>query len=223
VEFTTVLFDLDATLYDPATGLWAEIADRIQEYLRIFLKLPEDEVAYTRDHLYRTHGTTLRGLMNEYQIDPHEYLAFVHDIDAKKYLDPEPELRGMIESLPQKKWIFTNSDAVHTHRVLDALGLSGIFDGIITIESTDFICKPHPDVYPLALKLAGETNPRATVFLDDSVSNIEAASQMGIYSILVRNETPHPAARHTIESPLGLKSVMPNLWNGEKPWIQKPS
>ncbi len=59
----------------------------------------------------RLTGTTMRGLQIHHQIDTDDYLAYVHDLPLHDYLYPNPQLRSLLTSLPQRRWIFTNADA----------------------------------------------------------------------------------------------------------------
>ncbi|HNB53429.1 MAG TPA: pyrimidine 5'-nucleotidase, partial [Anaerolineales bacterium] len=166
MKFQTILFDLDATLYPAENGFWAEIGARIGLYLRERMGIAPDQTATLQKQYYLEYGTTLRGLQHHHHIDPQDYLQFVHDIPVQTYLQPDPPLRELIRTLPLRKWIFTNSDHAHATRVLSALGLTDCFDGIISLESLDYECKPHPIVYQTALQITGTPNPHQVLYLD---------------------------------------------------------
>jgi putative hydrolase of the HAD superfamily len=190
MTFQTILFDLDATLYPADNGFWLEIGRRIEIYLQDRMGMGLEQTIALKKAYYTQYGTTLRGLQHHHSIDPQDYLKFVHDIPASAYLQPDAPLREMLQSLPQRKWIFTNSDNTHTMRVLEALDLTGCFDGIISLESLDYECKPHPIVYQTALALAGESDPGRVVYLDDSLRNLAPAKEMGVFTIHVGPVTP---------------------------------
>jgi len=57
-----------------------------------------DAAAEVRRRYFREHGTTLRGLMTVDRIDPHEFLAFVHDIDLA-CVPPDPALAAALKQL----------------------------------------------------------------------------------------------------------------------------
>jgi pyrimidine 5'-nucleotidase len=115
--------------------------------------------------------------------------------------------------LPQKKWIFTNADSNHALRVLNLLGLSGCFQGIIDVRALGFSCKPQMDAYNRALTLAGAVTPAKCVLLDDSPRNLYPARQLGITTVLVGSTDPDPAADYYLPTPKDLPIVMPELWN----------
>jgi len=212
MPFTTLFFDLDDTLYPSASGLWNAIRDRMSLYMIERLHIPADQVPELRRHYFETYGTTLRGLQIHHQVDADEYLAYVHDLPLEKYIQPNPQLRELISSLPQRCWIFTNADDGHAHRVLDQLGLDGCFVGIIDIKATQFICKPDIDAYRKALSIAGCVDARNCAIVEDSPRNLVPARSLGFYTILLGDGGLDPAADLCVTGLLDLKIALPDLW-----------
>jgi pyrimidine 5'-nucleotidase len=190
MSITTVFFDLDDTLYPASSGLWRAIKDRIGLYMLERLHIPADQIATLRTHYYETYGTALRGLEREYPLDKTDFLAYVHDLPLADYIGPTLGLRAVIEALPARKFIFTNADSAHANRVLTTLGLVGCFDGIIDVLAVSPHCKPMPESFELALKLAGNPASNQCAILDDLPRTICAARQAGIFSILVSETAP---------------------------------
>jgi len=213
MPFTTVFFDLDDTLYPASLGLWEAIRIRMHTYMQTLLGLPDDELAALREHYLVTYGTTLRGLQMNHQVDAEDFLAYVHDLPLSDYLKPDPALRTLLLSLPQRRWIFTNSDTNHTRRVMNILGVSDCFEGIIDIHAIEFVSKPNPDAYRHALRIAGESEPGNCVYLDDSLRNLLPATQMSFYTVLVGSQEAHPAACLSIPTIHALPQALPDLWN----------
>lgn len=214
MRFSTFLFDLDDTLYSPDSGIWGRIADRMNDYMVLRLGIPQEEVPELREHLFRTYGTTMRGLQQTYHIDERDYLAYVHDVQVDRLLQPAPRLRRLIESLPVRKIIFTNADALHAARVTAALGLDGCFERVIDILDISPYCKPMPQAYPIALDLIGESDPAHVVMIDDSPANLRPAAEMGIQTVLVHPQRTAEFALN-IGSILELETLLPRLFNGE--------
>ena len=209
----TIFFDLDDTLYPNSTGLWQAIRMRISLYMKERLNLPEEEIPALRRIYFEKYGTTLRGLQIHNQVDPLDYLAYVHDLPLQDYLSPSPQLRQLLMSLPQQRWIFTNADSAHARRVLNALDLKDCFQGIIDVLATDFVCKPEPEAYQKALQIAGETDPASCMLVDDAPRNLFAAQKMGFATVLIGGE--HDTANRLLHAPdlLSLRSVVPHLWS----------
>jgi pyrimidine 5'-nucleotidase len=111
-------------------------------------------------------------------------------VPVQQYLRPDPELRLVLQAIPAKKFIFTNADTFHANRVLDVVGLQGLFDGIIDVHTIAPFCKPMPESFDLALKAAGSPEPSTCVLLDDQKRITRAARQLGMYTILVGGSLP---------------------------------
>lgn len=177
------------------------------------LQLPGDEVKKLRRRYYETYGTTLRGLQIHHQVDPDDYLAYVHDLPLADYLSPQPELRQIVLSLPQRCWIFTNADSDHARRVLKFLGLEDCFTGIIDIRMLNFVCKPETQAYFSALRLASEETPENCVLIDDSAANLIPARKLGFWTILINeNGESYPTVNLSIPNLQRLPVAMPELW-----------
>lgn len=189
MRFTTFFFDLDETLYPSSSGLWLAIRERINAFLHERMGFPPEKIDLLREQYFREYGTTLRGLQANYNVNMEEYLAFVHNVPLEEYLSPNVELRRVIEALPARKFIFTNADSFHANRVLDVLGLTGCFDGILDVHTLAPYCKPMVESFKLALNAAGSPDPHACVLLDDQSRITQAARLLGLYTILVGKDS----------------------------------
>lgn len=214
MRYHTLYFDLDDTLYPSHSGLWEAILTRMHAYMHQVVNLPEDQLSGLRQQYLETYGTTLAGLQRHYQVNTDEYLAYVHNLPLEKYIQPDPALRQMLLSLPQRRWIFTNSDSNHARRVLGILGAQDCFEGIIDVRAVDFNPKPTLSAYQIALRLSGEDDPTHCILMDDSTRNLAPAREMGFFTILVGSSQPHPSANLSITSLHQLPQAMPELWQG---------
>ncbi len=213
MKFAAVFFDLDDTLYPASTGLWLAIKERMNVYMRDRMGFDPAEIPTVREKYFREYGTTLRGLQANHQINVDDFLAFVHDLPLRDYLTPDPTLRPVIASIPARKWIFTNADASHARRVLAALELDGLFDGIVDVNAVAPYCKPMPESFRIAMESAGETDPARCVMIDDLPRTTRAAREFGMYGILYGQDAPQPDADASFTD----WRVLPALLNGSKP------
>ncbi|MBN2043568.1 MAG: pyrimidine 5'-nucleotidase [Anaerolineales bacterium] len=207
----TLFLDLDGTVYDKHNGMWEEMSARIDNYFREVLGLPEEQILPTRDRYYAQYGSTLRGIQLNYEIDPEDYLAYVHGIDLNKYLSPKPCMREMLTSLPYPKWIFTNSDRNHASRVLKILGIEDLFAGILDVWEMSHIPKPDPRTYRHAIKAAGNPDPSTCVFVDDTLKNLAPAKAMGWHTVWVDSFTLDPSAEYSIPALKYLPEVISDI------------
>lgn len=189
-----VLFDLDDTLYAQDIGVWEQIHKRIQQFMDEELHFPKDEIPELRHRLWRTYGTTLRGLQAEFEVDMDAYLEYIHAIPLDRFLSPQPGLNQILAYFSQPKYIFTNSDFRHTNRVLDLLNITEHFSKIIDIYAMQPYCKPQTEAFQIALDAVGEA-PENCLFIDDSPVNLEKAQQLGMTTISV-GESPHDGSPH---------------------------
>lgn len=190
MRFTTLFFDLDDTLYPSSTGLWLAIKERMILYMRERMGIPENDVPVLREQYFKMYGTTLRGLQARHNVDAQDYLAFVHDLPLKDFLRPNPTQREVIASLPSRKLIFTNADLPHARRVLTALQLDDLFDGIVDVNAVAPYCKPMPESFAIAQEFANEPDPRKCVVIDDLPRTTRAALEAGMASLLYGTDEP---------------------------------
>jgi len=202
-----LLCDLDNTLYPPDSGLWEAIGHRINLYMIERLGYHPDEVTVRRTNYLNAFGTTLSALRHYYGIDASDFLEFVHDLPLEDYLRPCPELDSMLARLPLRKVIFTNADAPHAERVMACLGVSRHFERIIDIHALEFRNKPEVAAYHKALEFLS-AQPDECLFVDDSLSNLLPAREMGMVTVLVGDGKPAGADYH-IRSITELKSLPP--------------
>ena len=213
MSFTTLFFDLDATLYTPQNGLWDEIRLRIFQYMREKVGIPEDQISETRDRYWKTYGTTLEGLRIHHQVDPEDYLTYVHNLPLDQYLEDDPQLRDLLISLPQDMWIFTNADHRHASAVLGELGISDLFKGIVDLIAMDYRVKPQPESYKIALEMAGGVDPGKCILFDDLQANLNGAKNAGMTTVLVGGKRPADQVDFHLESIHDIKNTLPMLWN----------
>jgi len=182
----TILFDLDETLYPPRAGIMGQIRDQILEYICTQLRLPAEEAdALRRDYLH-TYGTTMRGLQINHQIDPDEYLRYVHDIALQEYLQANRELDAVLAALPQQKVVFTNASREHAERVLGLLGVRRHFARIVDVRDMEYESKPQPAAYQRICDLLG-VRPEECLIVEDNVRNLQPAKALGMTTVLVRD------------------------------------
>jgi len=213
VKYTTIFFDLDDTLYPASTGLWQAIKERMNIYMRDRMGFAPAEIPRLREKYYRQYGTTLRGLQANHEVDVQDFLAFVHDIPLGDYIQPNPILCEVIAALGTHNLVFTNADAAHARRVLKTLELEDCFEAVVDVNAVAPYCKPMPESFQIAMRMAGESEPGRCVMIDDLPRTTQAAREAGFFSILFGQGTPHPDASATLTDWQNL----PSLLNGRVP------
>lgn len=180
------IFDLDNTLYPSKSNLFAKIDKKMGEFISDFLQVDLVEAKNVQKKFFHEHGTTLNGLMLNYDINPNDFLDYVHDIDVTD-LVASPELSAALEQLPGRKIIFTNGSHYHATNVSTQLGIDHHFEHIFDIVAADFKPKPHKPVYEKLVREFGITPEKAVLFEDMAV-NLAPAHEMGMTTVWIPNE-----------------------------------
>lgn len=200
----TWLFDLDNTLYPMESGFMGEIEKRMTDFVQKVTRLERDDAYRLQKQYLAQYGLTLGGLIEHHGVDPEEFHAIFHDLSLEG-LAHDPRLMAALERLPGRRLIFTNSDAVHTRRVLQRLRLDQLFDVVFHIGSAGYLPKPAPATFA---RLVAEhaIDPAATCFFEDREGNLGPAFDLGMTTVLVgphaeasaapfvRYKTPHLAS-----------------------------
>lgn len=211
MSIQTLVFDLDDTLYPVSSGIWGLIGERIELFIHLKLGLPLDQVHPLRKELFTAYGTTMRGLVELYDIDEEEYLKFVHDVPIEERIHPDAALISQLTSLPQKKVIFTNADERHARRVMAALNVEAFFDDIIDIHKVSPYCKPQAEAFHLLLKLIDSPSASSCVVIDDFLPNIKTAQSLGFHALLAGENQDHSEAFQRLQGWDDLSNIIDQL------------
>jgi putative hydrolase of the HAD superfamily len=179
----TWLFDLDNTLYPLESGLGARLSPRMTDYVETLTGLPRPEALALQKRYFAEHGLTLKGLMDHHGVDPDAYHAIFHDVPLD-CIGPDAALTAALRRLPGRRLIFTNADARHTERVIEALGLGGLFEAVFDIGSAGFAPKPSALAFERIVE-AHRIDPASTAFFEDSERNLAPAAALGMTTVLV--------------------------------------
>lgn len=186
-SFRYLLCDLDNTLYPASSGVMGVVGKRITHYMAERLGIPGESVDQTKRQYYQQYGTTMRGLILHYGIDPEDYLRFVHDLPVDEYIQPDPALDAMLDSIPLRKAVFTNANHEHAWRVLGALGVRHHFEWIIDVHDFGFLSKPHPSAYQRILEIL-DGRADECIMVEDVAPNLTPAKAMGMATVLVKED-----------------------------------
>ncbi|KAI4349827.1 hypothetical protein L6164_010377 [Bauhinia variegata] len=241
-KYECLLFDMDDTLYPLSSGLNLACRKNIQDYMLERLHIEESEVPKMCLDLYQEYGTTMAGLKAlGYEFDDDKFHAYAHGRLPYDQLKPDPVLRNLLLSMPQRKIIFTNADQAHAIRVLNRLSLEDCFEGIICFETLNppkqadltgsindsdstengcfchkspILCKPSVEAMKAAIRIAN-VDTRKTIFFDDSVRNIASGKSAGLHTVIVGKSDLVPGADHALGSIHNIKEALPEIWEVE--------
>ena len=180
------IFDLDNTLYSGQTKVFSEVDKKMSSFISKKFNVDLDEAKKIQKEYFYEYGTTLSGLMKKKNIDPNEFLEFVHDIDIS-WLPKDELLREELIKIKEKKYIFSNGSHAHIKNVTSQLGISGLFDGAFDIADADFIPKPHLDPYKKLIEKF-KLDPKKSILIEDIAHNLEQAKNLGMKTCWLENE-----------------------------------
>ena len=181
----TWIFDLDNTLYPASADLFGLIDHRMTAFIARLLDLDPVEARRVQKDYFRAHGTTLSGLMAAHDIDPHEFLDYVHDIEMDALAEDRRLVRA-VARLPGRKLVFTNGDISYAQRVLQRLGLGDAFEAIHDIHACAYQPKPNPESYR-TMVTALKVDPATALFAEDMARNLRPAKALGMTTVWVNN------------------------------------
>lgn len=189
-NFKYWIFDLDNTIYDIKLGLFKKISERITNFIVSKYSLDIDEAKKIQKKYYLEYGLTLRGLILEKNLNPEEFLDYVHDVEHPE-LKKDKYLKSKIEKLQGKKIIFTNATSKHAEKILTILEIRESFDQIIDIKDLDYIPKPDKRSYQKLLECLNvdKEQLKKGIFLEDTVKNLIPAKELGMTTVWIKNST----------------------------------
>ena len=184
----TWVFDLDNTLYPPSADLIGQMDVRFSAYVARLIGVDQAAALKLCADYWATYGSTLAGLMAHHDIDPHHFLADVHDINIS-HLAVEPALVTALTALPGRKIVYTNGSENHAKRVLAARGLTQQFDAVYGVEQAEFKPKPSQDAFATVFAKDGLI-PTAAAMFEDEARNLAVPHTLGMRTVHVHPD-PH--------------------------------
>ena len=180
------IFDLDNTLYSGQTKVFSEVDKKMSSFISEKFNVDLVEAKKIQKEYFYEYGTTLSGLMKKQNINPNEFLEFVHDIDIS-WLPKDNFLREELIKIQEKKYIFSNGSHAHIENVTKQLGIRDLFDGAFDITDANFIPKPHLDPY-IKLIEKFKLKPKQSILIEDIAHNLEQAKKLGMKTCWLEND-----------------------------------
>jgi len=218
-----IFFDCDDTLYNNKWDTAVKLNEQFGAYCSNNFGIPESKMM----ELYKTHGTTLCGLIREGHIQEGQVMEFLEQVhDVPLDIQPDPALRAMLLAIPHHRWVFTAATHEHAKRCLTRLGIEDCFEGIIACSSKEvfqkagYVSKHDIRCFEFAMDVAGVPREHVAkcMLLDDSASNLKTAKVVGWSTVLVglhaRNGSTvdRQNADAAVEMIHQIKDVLPQLF-----------
>ncbi len=184
---TVWLFDLDNTLHDASAVVFAALKDSMGAYTARTLQLPLDDAQRLNNHYWQRYGATLLGLMRHHGVAPAHFLHDTHHLpDLEAGLSRHRADLAALARLPGRKFILTNAPRAYALRVLAALGMARLFDGVIAIDDMTMFghLRPKPDARMLRRVAVRLQVPAShCVLVEDTLAHQKSARQVGMGTV----------------------------------------
>ena len=185
------IFDLDNTLHPSSNGLLAAISARMTGFVADLLDLDHPSALIVQKQLFRDHGTTLRGLMNDHGVAPRIFHEHVNSVDYDM-VETDTRLAEALDRLPGRKLVFTNSSADHAEQVIERLGISAHIEGVFDAEAAEYRSKPDPVPYAMLVDRF-DVQPHRSIMVEDIAPNLAPAAALGMTTVWLRvDDLPNP-------------------------------
>ena len=181
-----ILFDCDGVLYQDLEAVFGQVSKKMTEYISKKLNIDLIKAKELQTNYFHKYNTSLNGLMIHHDILPEEFLKYVHDIDLS-FMKNDLVLRGELEKLNIKKFVFTNGSREHVNNITTHLGINDLFDGIFDIVDAEFHQKPEAKAFDLMTKKFN-INPKETLYIEDIAKNLSIAKERGSTTVWLIND-----------------------------------
>ncbi len=181
-----ILFDLDGVLYQDLESVFGRVSRRMTEYISKKLNLNLKKAKELQTNYFHKYNTSLNGLMKHHDIEPEDFLKYVHNIDLS-FMSKDTILRNELKKLNLKKFIFTNGSKDHANNITTHLGINDLFDGLFDIVDSEFSPKPTAKAFDLMIKKF-KINPRETLYIEDIAKNLSIGKERGVITAWLIND-----------------------------------
>jgi putative hydrolase of the HAD superfamily len=181
---TVWLLDLDNTLHDASWRVFPLMNAQMTAFIERHLGVAREEANRIRAHFWQRYGATLLGLMHEHGVDAAQFLRETHDFPhLPRMLRCDGSERAALARLPGRKLVLTNAPRDYARRVLKALKLWPLIDGLLAVEDMWMFhnLRPKPDARMLRHVLARHgLRPAQCVLVEDTPGHLQQARRIGL-------------------------------------------
>ena len=181
-----ILFDCDGVLYQDLEAVFGQVSKKMTEYISNKLNVDLIKAKELQTNYFHKYNTSLNGLMIHHDIDPKEFLDFVHDIDLS-FLEKDTALRYELENLNLRKFVFTNGSHDHVKHITTTLGIEDQFEGIFDIVDAEYHPKPEARAFDLMVEKF-KIDPKETLYIEDIAKNLSIGKERGTITAWLIND-----------------------------------
>ena len=181
-----ILFDCDGVLYQDLEAVFGQVSKKMTKYISNKLNVDLIKAKELQTNYFHKYNTSLNGLMIHHDIDPKEFLDFVHDIDLS-FLEKDTALRYELENLNLRKFVFTNGSHDHVKHITTTLGIKDQFEGVFDIVDAEYHPKPEARAFDLMVEKF-KIDPKETLYIEDIAKNLSIGKERGTITAWLIND-----------------------------------
>lgn len=214
----TIIFDLDGTIYKfegghlKSSGLYKVIIKNTLIYISQQLRENRQEAQKILSSIMQKYGNSLSiGLEKEFQFDRYDYFNFAWDINVKKFVQFNPDLKPLFSDLKNDYNLVLVSDAPLTwiNNVLKYLEVQDSFKKNIFSGEGDVRKEIGNAFKEITKKLKLKPNDCVSIG-DQENTDIIPAKEMGMKTIYISNDKSN-IADYTIDNILKINDILKQL------------
>lgn len=179
---------MDDTLHDASSKIFPSINQSMTAYVSQKLQISHQDAHDLRDQYWKVYGATLKGLMENHNVDPKEFLLNTHNAEElSKFVKQSYVLKNTLKKIKGQKIIFTNAPLHYSIAIIKSLNIQKYFSAVYSIESTRY--NPKPSIYAFR-KILRQLGKKAhqCVMVEDDLANLKTAYRIGMRTILVSKQ-----------------------------------
>tara|TARA_B100001175_G_scaffold314021_1_gene322608 strand:- start:637 stop:1308 length:672 start_codon:yes stop_codon:yes gene_type:complete len=181
-----ILFDCDGVLYKDLEAVFGQVSKRMTSYISKKLNLDIEKAKKLQTNYFHKYNTSLNGLMIHHNIEPKNFLKYVHDIDLT-FMKKDLLLREELKNLNLKKFVFTNGSKEHVANITKHLGIDDQFHDVFDIVDAEFTPKPEAKAFDLMVKKFN-IKPKETIYIEDIAKNLSIGKIRGATTVWLIND-----------------------------------
>lgn len=207
-KISTIIFDVDDTLYDVGTGFTAHRnGEIVQQYMVEHLKFPSKEAAKAlRDEYFAKYHATAKALTvaqaegrfpeGAPTFETANLAAYWSEHCDYTLLGPPPtELKAALKQVMDKDHgltlvAFSNGPRNYVKKVLKSLDLFDLFgeERLYAVDDVLPHCKPEAAAFQKIFSQIGNPSPESCIMVEDSMKNIRQAKALGMKTVLITGQ-----------------------------------
>ncbi len=188
-----LLLDLDGVCYGKHNNyslekVFGQVSKRMTMFISERLKIDTVKAKELQTNYFYKYNTSLNGLMIHHNVNPEEFLKYVHTIDLS-FMKEDKIMRNELKKLDMEKFIFTNGSAEHAENILTHLGIYDLFgrDKVFDIKDAGYVPKPEAKTFDLMVKKFS-LNPKETIYIEDIAKNLSIGNKRGCTTVWLIND-----------------------------------